>query len=133
MTPSNQTPASLERTTMSFENPLRTGALALAALVLIAGAIALTPAPARAQADEEPAAEAPPAKKPKAAEEEEEVATPAPKKSKAEAASSGPLAVKVEKQGKELAALRKENDELKKQVRLLYLIVNKLAGLNQAQ
>lgn len=88
--------------------------------------------------DEEPAAEAPPVKRAApaaAAEEEEEAATPPPKPkaAKPDAAPAGPLAAKVEKQGKELAALKKENDKLKEQVRLLYSIVNKLAGLNQGR
>lgn len=122
---------------------LRSWALALAALALVLCAGTLAPLPALAQ-DEEPAAEAPPVRKakpaPAEAEEEEEetpAAAPAPKPRatpKGDAAiTPGPLASKVEKQGKELAALKKENDELKKQVRLLYLIVNKLAGLSQAQ
>ena len=123
---------------------LRSAVLALALLALVSCGPAATPA--RAQVEEEPAAEAPPVKPRKpaaapaaAAEEEEETpvalpATPKAKAPKADAAlPTGPLANRVEKQGKELAALKKENDELKKQVRLLYLIVNKLAGLNQAQ
>ena len=130
-----------QRTSMDIRRWWTRATIAALALLILA-----TPPAARAQ-EEEPAAEAPaapaaPAPKAKApklnpatvATDDDDAPAAAPKAKAPKAdAPAGSLAARVDKQAKELAQLKKDNDELKKQVRLLYLIVNKLAGLNPGQ
>ena len=80
---------------------------------------------AAAEDDETPAADAPVVVP---------MGTQKPRAAAAPAAGAGTdlraMRAAIEKQGKEIAALKTENTHLRDQIKLLYSIVNKLAGLD---
>jgi len=81
--------------------------------------------------DETPAAEAPPV--PKSREPSRVVKST---KSTSSPSQDGPFKAvqsRLDRQSKEIAQLKQENVRLREQVRLLFSIVNKLAGLQQGQ
>jgi hypothetical protein len=117
-----------------FVSPLRPTFVIILGLLLFIGTVGWGQTPREPQVtseEEAPAAEAPPVAKPQLREPVPKIVKPVP--SPSPDGSPKTIQSRIDRQGKEIAQLKQENAKLKEQVRLLFSIVNKLAGLQQGR